>query len=260
MTKFQIGAQMYSVRDHTTTAEGLLNALKTVKAIGYNTCQLSGQNREIPPEQIADFLAETGVSCCATHVSFDMMENEFDKLVRTHKLWKCDYPGIGGLPEKYRKAGSAGYIEFAKLASGVAEKFLDHGMHFIYHNHSFELERFMDVGKTGLDLMMEHSSGALQFELDLFWVQAGGANPVDWVRKVAGRMDVVHFKEMNGSHNPPLMTPIGVGNMDWPAIFAACDETGVKYGLIEQDNAVDSDSFKCMEISYKNLVALGARF
>jgi len=259
MTKFQVGAQMYSVRDHTGDAKSLREALKTIKAIGYNTCQLSGQGKDIAPELIRDFLQEAGVTCCATHVSFEAMESDFDALVRTHKLWNCAYPGIGGLPGVYREAGSAGYIEFAKRASAIADKFLDHGMYFIYHNHAFELERF-DDGKTGLDLLMEHSSKALQFELDLFWVQAGGANPVDWVHKVAGRMDVVHFKEMNGSTKPPLMAPIGVGNMDWPAIFKACDEIGVKYALIEQDNAVDSDSFGCMEISYKNLVKLGARF
>jgi len=260
MTNFQVGAQMYSVRDLTQTAEGLLAALKALKAMGYNTCQLSGFNQQIPPEQIAEFLQEARMTCSATHFSIDAIEKDFNSVVRKHKLWQCEYPGIGSMPGKYQSSGSAGYFEFAKRASALAERFKEHGLTFIYHNHSFEFERFADTGKNGMELLLEHSSGALQFELDVFWAQAGGANPVDWIRKLKGRMDVVHFKEMNGSHKPPHMTPIGEGNMDWPAIFSACDEIGVKYAEIEQDNAIETDSLKCMEASYKNLVKLGARF
>lgn len=260
MSKFIVGAQMYSVRDKTTNAEDMLHALKAIKAMGYNTCQLSGHSQDIPDEQIAELLKESGVECVATHVSMDAIEADFDAIVRKHELWGCKYPGIGGLPQKYREAGSEGYLEFARVAGEVANRFLDRGMHFIYHNHAFEYERFADTGKNGMELLLDNSPEALQFELDVFWVQAGGANPVDWIRKVAGRMDVVHFKEMNGSLKPPMMAPIGTGNMDWPAMFAACDEIGVKYALIEQDNAVESDSLGCMQTSYDNLKKLGASF
>ena len=260
MTNLQIGAQMYSVRDHTTTAEDLLEALKAVKAIGYNTCQLSGQSRDIAPEQIADFLSEVGITCSATHIGMDMIEDCFDEVVRVHKLWKCNYPGIGSMPAKYRESGSQGYLDFARDASAIAKKFRDEGLTFIYHNHAFEFERFADTGKNGMELLLENTSKAFQFELDVFWVQAGGANPIEWINKVAGRMDVAHLKEMNGSHKPPMMAPIGTGNMDWPSILAACDAIGVKYALVEQDNAVETDSIECMKVSHKNLVKYGARF
>ena len=42
--------------------------------------------------------------------------------------------------------------------------------------------------------------------------------------------------------------------------MAACDSIGVKYAMIEQDNAVDTDSIGCMEFSYKTLSKLGGRF
>lgn len=259
MTKLQIGAQMYSVRDYCDTPERMLDCMKKLKAIGYNCCQLSGHNPEITATQLKDMMDEAGLFCPCTHISFTDMEENFDQVVKNHKILNCAYPGIGGLPGEFRNP--EGYVEFAKRASKVAEKFLDHGMHFIYHNHAFEFYRYPEVGKTGLELLMENCSEAVQFELDMFWVQMGGGNPIEWIKKVNGRMEIAHFKEMNATvDSRNVIAPIGAGNMNWSDIMAACDEIGVKYAMIEQDNAVDTDSIGCMEFSYKTLSRLGGRF
>ena len=260
MTNFQIGAQMYSVRNHCQDAGEMLTCLKVLKTMGYNCCQLSAHSRDISAEQLRDMLDESGMTCACTHIGFQEMEEDIDKVIREHKLWNCAYPGIGGLPGEFR-GGSEGYIEFAKRASKVAEKLRDNGMHFIYHNHAFEFQRFEDTGKSGIELQMENCSDAVQFELDLFWVQMGGGNPLDWIEKVRGRMEVVHFKEMNGSRESRgVIAPIGKGNMNWSALMAACDDIGVKYAMIEQDNAVEQGSLDCMFYSLNTLTRLGGRF
>ena len=162
MTNFQIGAQMYSVRNHCQDAGEMLTCLKVLKTMGYNCCQLSAHSRDISAEQLRDMLDESGMTCACTHIGFQEMEEDIDKVIREHKLWNCAYPGIGGLPGEFR-GGSEGYIEFAKRASKVAEKLRDNGMHFIYHNHAFEFQRFEDTGKSGIELLMENCSDAVQF-------------------------------------------------------------------------------------------------
>ncbi len=260
MTKLQVGAQMYSVRDYCQTVEKMREGFKAIKEIGYNTCQMSGYNREIPVEKVRELLDEAGLTCACTHGGYYVMEENLDEVIREHQVLGCQYPGIGGLPSEFHT--EEGYIEFAKRASKVADKLADHGMHFIYHNHAFELYRFPGCGKSGLELLFENSSPNLQFELDMFWVQRGGASPLDWIEKVRGRMDIAHFKEMNGTpDNGCEMAPIGAGNMNWTAIMKACDDIGVKYAMVEQDNAPDSgDSLGCMAFSYNTLKKLGARF
>ena len=52
MSKLQIGAQLYSLRNHCQDADEMLLTLRALKAMGYNICQLSGYNREIPPEKL----------------------------------------------------------------------------------------------------------------------------------------------------------------------------------------------------------------
>lgn len=256
MTSYPIGAQMYSVRTLTQTPEGLLSAMKELKAMGYNLMQYSGAGKDIPAECFAECLQETGTTCGSTHISFQEMEEDLDKVIRNHKLWKCSYPGIGGLPGEYRDS-KEGFLTFAKKADAIAEKLLDEGMHFVYHNHAFEFAKF--DGVPALQILMDNTK-FMQFELDLFWVQAGGGSPLDWIKKVEGRMDVVHFKEMTGAPKPVLMAPIGEGNMNWPALMKACDEIGVKMAFVEQDNAVESDPLKCMKTSHDNLVKMGGKF
>lgn len=89
-----------------------------------------------------------------------------------------------------------GYRTFAKLASGIARTLKEeHGLQFVYHNHDFEFERV--DGVTGMEVLLQESDPEVfGFELDMYWVQAGGANPVDWVHKVKGRMQVMHLKDM----------------------------------------------------------------
>ena len=48
--------------------------------------------------------------------------------------------------------------------------------------------------------------------------------------------------------------------MNWAAIMDKCDEIGVKYAMIEQDNAVSQGSLDCMLYSLSTLKKLGGRF
>ena len=157
MTKFVTGAQMYSVRTLTQDANSLYEALKAVKAMGYNAVQLSGQSREIPQERIADMLQELELDCGATHISFQEMEEDLDGVIRRHKLWNCAYPGIGSMPFQYASSAE-GIREFIRRVNPIAEKLLDNGQHFLYHNHAFEFAHF--DGTLGMDLLLEGLSPA----------------------------------------------------------------------------------------------------
>lgn len=262
MYKALVGAQMYSVRTLTQTAASLRATLKSLAEIGYTSVQLSGQNPEIDPREIRDMLDEFGLICPATHIQFAEMEENLPAVIARHKIWDCKYPGIGAMPFNMGSTAE-GFRDFARRANAVARKLKDAGMTFIYHNHAFEFQKF--GGVTGMDILLSELDEA-QFEIDVYWAQAGGADPVEMIKKVAGRMDVVHYKDMTGklpsAENRSMtdMAPIGEGNLDWIKIMAACDEIGVKYAFIEQDNAVETDPIGCMKTSFTNLTKLGGRF
>ncbi len=106
----------------------------------------------------------------------------------------------------------------AKMATGAspqsaaksAKKLAQAGLSFSYHNHSFEFVKF--AGRTGLEILFEDSDARyLQAELDTYWVQHGGADPVAWIRRLDGRIPVIHLKDMvmlpPPSQSPPPPPP-----------------------------------------------------
>jgi len=251
----KIAAQMYTVRDACQTAEGMAEALQRVADIGYESVQLSGHASDITPEQVKQMCDDAGIAICATHVPYESMRDDLDAVVAMHRLYDCRYPGIGGLPAENREGGAEGYSAFAREASAVAKSMAERGLIFVYHNHSFELEKFGD--RTGLQILYEDSDPAyFMSELDTYWLQHGGASPVAWLNRLAGRAPVVHFKDMAMRGREQLFAEIGEGNLDWPGILEACESAGSEYYIVEQDTC-RRDPFESLAISFENLKAMG---
>ena len=259
MTKLQFGLQLYSVRDHCQNKEEMLECLKKLKAMGYNVCQLAGHSSDITPAELRAMLDESGMECPAIHISFEQLRDNYDAFVADMKTIGVKYLGCG-MPGEYRQSPE-GIVKFAKEASAIGAKLAKDGMKLEYHNHAIEFERLPSTGKNIMEMLAENSDENLYFELDLFWVQRGGGNPIDWLHKMNGRMVTSHIKDMNGTMgNSCEIAPIGKGNLNFGAIIPACDECNVEYVFIEQDNAVEGDSYACVEYSLNTLKNMGGRF
>ena len=257
MTSFRVGAQLFSVRNLTQDEASLDSTLTAIAAMGYKCAQLSGHSRQIPAEAIKAMLEKTGLDAPSTHQSLEQIETGYEAMVKAHHLWGTKYPGIGSMPAANREGGKQGFIAFAKAAGEAAKRLKQDGLTLVYHNHAFEFAKF--DGVTGMQILMDYAPQELQFELDTYWAQAGGVDPVEWIGKLKGRIDVIHFKEMTGGEHGPEMAPFGEGNLNWKAIFAASEGAGVKWAFIEQDNAAEGpDPLGCMKTSLVNLEKAGA--
>lgn len=247
-----IGAQLYTLRDYLKTPEDIATSLKKVREIGYESVQLSGLG-PIEKAELKKILDDLGLTVCITHIPFERLIDDFEGVVQEHKLLDCKYVAIGGMPLEYRNA--EGFPKFAKEATKVGKKLAAEGLVFGYHNHSFELEKFN--GRLGLDILLEDTEPEYMIaELDTYWLQNGGADPALWIRKVAGRIPVVHLKDMGVIDNKPVMMEVGEGNLNWPEIIKACQESGVEWYVVEQD-ICQRDPFESLAISFNNLKKMG---
>lgn len=251
----KIAAQLYTLREFLKTPEDIKKTLKKVKAIGYDSIQVSGLG-PIDPLVLKNIVDREGLNICATHISFDRLKNDLDEVIREHKIWECEYVGLGSMPVKYRK-NKDDYFKFVREASNIANNLADNSLNFIYHNHNFEFCKFGD--RTGMDILFEESdSQVFDFELDTYWVQAGGGDPVYWINKMNGRMNVIHFKDMViSADREQRFAEVGEGNLNWPAIIEASKKTDVEWCLVEQDNCYEKDPFESLKISYNNLKNMG---
>ena len=127
-------------------------------------------------------------------------------------------------------------------------------LHFAYHNHSFEFEKYN--GTILFDEMLERCSD-WQFIMDTYWVEFAGYSAVEYIGKIGGdRLPNIHFKDMAKDEKRSICS-CGSGILDFQAIYEKCREVGVKNVFVEQDNAVEAeDPFGEMEKSFRHLRAI----
>lgn len=248
MKKSQLAIQLFTLRDFLKTPEDIATTLKRVKKIGYDAVQVSGMG-PIAAEELLKMLDGEGLVCCATHEpGVNICENTAVVIERLAKL-KCKYTAYP-YPHKV-PTSEAEAIALAGQLNAAAEKMAAAGQVLTYHNHAIEFMKFN--GKTMLDIFYDNAP-AMQSELDTYWVQHGGANPVSWIKKMAGRLPLLHMKEFGIVDNQITMFHIGGGNLEWDAIVSAAEAGGTEWFIVEQDRCL-IDPFESIKLSYEYISA-----
>jgi sugar phosphate isomerase/epimerase len=259
----QLAVQMYTLRDYVKTADDFALTLKKISNIGYRAVQLSsiatmnGDAPEVSPEQARTLLDENNLRCAATHRSWDDLTQRTSKEIEVHQVLSCSYIALGSIPSTYTQQGLEGYRRWLGEALPLAERLKAAGIRFGYHNHSFEFETFGANRQCGYDIFLHEGAQDLMLELDVYWVAHTGLNPERIVERAAGRLPVVHLKDMEVIGNNPVMAPIGEGNLDWPHLLPALAAAGTEWYCVEQDEC-RRDPFDCLRSSFEYLTNTAA--
>lgn len=259
----RIGAQSYTIRNHTKTVEDLDKACKFLSETGYKIIQLSGSPLEA--SEIKPILDKYGLQCVVTHKGFADFEQRLDYVIDYNKTLGSKVCGLGMMPKEYMES-SAALTEFIKKVNEISKKLSKEGLYFGYHNHAAEFAK-LDDGKLIIDRLIDETDEAVTFIPDTFWIQVGGANPVKVIKRMGKRAKMVHFKDFKVDLEnwvTPQICEVGCGNLDWDAIIEACDEAGCEFALVEQDtnwagktDSYEGDSLKSMKMSYDFLKTKG---
>ena len=244
----RIALQLYTFREYLRRPPEIARTLKRIKKIGYDAVQLSGLG-PIDISELTRILDGEGLKACSTHIVFERLFSDLPSVIEEYRVLECTHAAIGGLPADYRNG--EGYRRFAVEGTEIGRKFAQAGLTFSYHNHAMEFQKFN--GRTGMDILFGESDPAVFFaEIDTYWVQYGGGDPAYWIARMAGRIPLVHFKDMSFEEGQPIMAEVGEGNLNWQAIVAACKNSGVQWCIVEQDKC-RRDPFESVAISLQNM-------
>ena len=239
---------MYSVREDA--AADLYATLKRIKELGYDGVEFAGLHGNAP-STIKAWCDELGLVPISAHGPFiDMLKDPMGVLSQYAEIG-CKYVVVPYLVPEHRPehANFPYIVEFIHILCKAAKKL---GMTMLYHNHDFE---FLKIdGKYALDILYDTvPADLLQTELDTCWVNVGGENPADYVRKYAGRAPIVHLKDFAGEKSENMYAligidkeadkeptkfefrPVGKGKQDFPAILEASKDAGAQWVVVEQD-------------------------
>ncbi len=257
MKKPTMAIQLYTLRDHIQTAEDFDATLARLAAMGVKDVQISGIG-DIPAETQKQILEKHGISVCITHKSFEWMRDDIDGVIAHHKTIGCDAAGIGSAPGDCR--GSFDNVtRFIAQAEEISAKLAQQGMTFNYHNHAFEFYRMDDCKYSMMDLLLDRTDPALfRFIPDVAWIHYAGQDPVEVLKKMKGRVKVLHFKDYLFDHEGRRrFVSLGRGIVDLKACYEAACELEIPYVAYEQDcDWTDGDAFKSAEESWAFMMEL----
>jgi len=244
----QVAAQLFTCRDTCKDAAGLAQTLTRLRKIGYTAVQVSGVG-PIPSEELARILADTGLTCCATHEPSPMILDSPEKIVERLQTLKCKitaYPYPGGVDLSSR----ASVDNLIAKLQHAGEVLAQAGQTLCYHNHNCEFRKV--DGKLILDLIYDGTTkSALQGEPDTYWVQYGGGDNIAWCKKLAGRLPIIHLKDyQTTAENKPNLCEIGSGVLDFKGIVAAAEASGCEWFSVEQDTC-PGDPVDSLAISFR---------
>lgn len=257
MNKPVMGIQLYTLRDHIRTAEDFDETLRRLSEIGVTDVQISGIG-DIPAEVQRDILKKHNMKVCVTHKSFERMQNDLDNLMKEHDIIGCDALGIGSAPGESR--GNSRVIrQFIDEAQKIGKILKENGKTFNYHNHAFEFFKLDDMAKTMMDLLIDETDPELfNFIPDVAWIDYGGADPVEILKRMKGRVKVLHFKDyIIDAEGYRKFVSLGKGIVDLKACYDAAVELGIPYIMYEQDcDWAQGDPFVAVEESWKFMQSL----
>ena len=261
MPDTQLAVQLFTLRDHCKTPGDLRSTCRRLADQGWTAVQVSAIGVH-DPHEVKSILDDTGLACCATHVRpAERLWDDPQGVLDEHKILGCRHTAVGGYFPKGDEFSEKNWSAWIDRYNDAAKKFAGTDLSIGYHNHSHEFAKLGGKddyqSRTAFDLLVERLHPEVWFELDTYWVAHAGGDPAAWLKRLRGRVPVIHVKDLAITPDRgQYMAEVGVGNLDWPSILAAARDAGVEWYAVEQDVCY-RDPFDSLETSLKNLRAMG---
>lgn len=256
----KIAIQLYTLRD--MMKENVEETLKAVSEMGYDGVEFAGLHGKTG-EEMLELCKKYSLCPISAHISVE--DSEKDDLLAEYKKIGIKYAVIPGTAVPNNDT----YREKIEMIGNICDKFAGYGFIPGYHNHKYELENEFE-GKKYLDLLFDEKKN-INSEIDFCWLKAGGCEPIEYIKKYAGRVGIIHMKDFVSREYPktsagvdavvPLddgvdfdQRPVGDGVIDAKAIVDAAKTVGTEWLVVELDNPQRGKTMlECAERSVNNL-------
>ena len=256
----EIGYHCAEISQVPMTKENVAGFRRAIDELNFNVSSMTAAVAPMFPGQPGEYLSNP---------------DDYKKMLDDARTLNCDMFRIGMMP--MNAIGNVDKcIDFAKQAEEYCLKLKEDGIDLYYHNHHIEFMK-LENGEYLLDVLRANAPH-MGFELDTHWIQRGGENPVEFIKKYAGSVRLLHLKDyrianvnmpdMSGPDamkkfvsaffsEPVQFAELGKGNLPLKECIEAGLAGGAEYFLIEQDDSYGRDPFDCLKDSRDHLIALG---
>ncbi len=230
------GIQVSSLKPLLMNEVQVKEAFAKMKALGSDVVQIQWIDPSVPLEVIGEALKENGMVSVSVQDFYQVVEKNLEYYVNLNAItggtWLC----VSRIPDqlKSRKGLDAYVTELRQMQ----EKLDAYGQKLCFHPVTADFTAVPGMDAVGylFDAMPE-----LDICLDLYHLNRNCADMPGYIRKYAGRVCMVHFKDAVGD----TLVPAGQGDVNWEGVVKACLDAKVPYGFVEQEKW-DRDPYDCL--------------
>jgi len=269
----QIGLELYTVRD--LLVKDFEGTIAKVAEIGYREVEPVGYGG-LDPKAFRALLDRYKLTAPSTHTGATAGPG-LEKELEGQQIMGFKYtevhtpapPAAKGAPQQRPpltvESVKRSAAEYNKHGA-IVKKF---GMKILIHNHAGEFDRLEGGDRTQYDILLAETNPALvTMQLDIGWATIAGQDVPQLFKDHKGRFELWHVKDVSGlkkidtslrpgKRRAPFI-PIGQGDIDYKKIFTHAKQAGLKYYVIEQDNAGDhgADSLAAARANFAGLTKM----
>jgi len=252
----KISVQLWTFAEYTSFLSDPVRTeevLRRLSEMGYRNVEPFG---DIDAESFRGLLDKYGLKASARHVDIGTPENpaDIEQIIADNKTLGIKYFGSGStpiFPPIYTT--EAEWVAYAEYLDQVGEQARKAGQRLMVHNHDIEFETVFG-DQTVFDILMANTDPRnVVFQLDLYWADNGGADPIALIEEYGNRIQLFHVKDARASDG--RIEIVGEGTIDFPSIFAAAGGS-TRYYVVEHDPRFGDPTFDPFEAAEKGFAYL----
>ena len=220
------------------------DTVKKAAEFGFTEIE-GGSNFASSPKEFLDYCKQVGIKPIAGALDFKTKSEDLSKVFDNLNELKLKYavvywPWMGGGPFKLDDCKKS-----CEILNELGAKTKANGLQLLWHNHDKEFHA-REEGLPFAYIMNHTDPKTVQCEMDIYWVKKGGGDPLEMLKKYAGRIPVLHVKDMAEGSAQDFICP-GRGIIDFKPIFAEAKKQGIEHYFVERDN--EPDGIGCLKSS-----------
>ena len=236
----EIGLQLYSLREQLR--DDLPKTLDQVKEWGIDTVENVDDTWGLTADEFKHQLDKRNIHMASVGTSWEEVRDNPMAVVYKAKYYNATYatffyiPYIDSISFKFQDAK-----ETVKVMNRSGKILKDNGITLQYHMHGYEFTPHDDG--TLADYIIKNVTDA-KFQMDVFWVKHGGAEPLALLRKYPGKFSSLHLKDRRkgtptstkGQAPHDTNVVLGTGDTNMAGVIKEATRQGIPYWFIEDES------------------------
>ncbi len=235
----EVGLQLYSLRNQFK--EDVPKTLDLIESWGLTYLE-GGGTYGMTMDTFKKELADRKLDVVSVGAGYDDLKaGEYDKIIANAKAFGAKYVMCAWISHEGNNFDIAKTKEATQVFNAAGKALKEAGLTLAYHAHGYEFRPYEDG--TLFDYMAQNAEH-FAFEMDVYWVQHGGEDPLALLNRYPDKFVLLHLKDMEkgtpkdntGHADVETNVTLGTGEVDIAGVVKRAKELGiVEYMFIEDE-------------------------